>query len=257
MHELAQACAASLFAGLMDSIVGGGGLILLPAMFALFPRADAATLLGTNKCAAAFGTGTAALRYLCRVKLRYAVLVPGVLAAILGALLGARAALLLDTEILRRALPILLVLIFGYTVVHKDLGQIHQPSRGTRREVAIACSIGLLMGAYDGLFGPGTGTLFLFLMVRFLGRDFLHAAAESKVLNLAGNLGALALFATSGRVWWHLGLPMLIANIAGSLIGTSVALRFGTKFVRMVFIVVVGLLILRTTYDAYFAAPSV
>ena len=253
MFELAEACVASLFAGLMDAIVGGGGLILLPAMFTLYPSADSATLLGTNKCAAVFGTGTAALRFLFRVQLRLSVLVPALVAAVLGAVLGARAALLLDTMLLRRALPILLLLILIYTISRKDLGQVHRPIPCPRRELVITCAIALMMGAYDGLFGPGTGTLFLFLLVRCLGRDFLHAAAEAKVLNLGGNLGALAVFAASGRVWWQLGLPMLVANVVGSLIGTSVALRFGTQFVRMVFIVVVGLLVLRTSYDAYFA----
>ncbi len=253
MTELMPLCGASLLAGLMDSIVGGGGLILLPAMFALFPTADAANLLGTNKCAGAFGTGTAALRYARRVELNYRVLVPAALLAVIGALLGARAALLLDTMMLRRALPVMLILVLAYTLARKDLGHADKPAPRARGEVAIACAIGFVMGAYDGLFGPGAGALFLFLLVRFLGYDFLRASAAAKILNLGGNLGALALFAASGRVWWHLGVPMLIANVAGSLVGTSLALRLGTRFVRLAFILIVGAPILRTGYDAYFA----
>ena len=253
MTDLFPLCAASLLAGLMDAIVGGGGLILLPAMFALFPTADAANLLGTNKCAGAFGTGAAALRYARRVELNYRLLAPAALMAVVGALLGARAALLIDAMMLRRALPVMLVLVLAYTLVRKDLGHVAKPALPARRELAVACAIGFVMGAYDGLFGPGAGALFLFLLVRFLGYDFLRASAAAKILNLGGNLGALALFAASGRVWWHLGVPMLIANVTGSLLGTTIALRLGTRFVRLAFILIVGALILRTAYDAYLA----
>lgn len=251
MADLLPLCVASLAAGLMDSIVGGGGLILLPAMFALLPTADAGHLLGTNKCAGAFGTGTAALRYARRVELNHRVLLPAALVAALGALVGARVALLLDTLVLRRALPVMLVLVLAYTLTRKDLGQVDRPSLRDKGELRAAATIAFVMGTYDGLFGPGAGALFLFLLVRFLGYDFLRASAAAKILNLGGNLGALALFAASGRVWWQLGIPMLVANVAGSLLGSSMALRFGTRFVRVVFLLVVAALIVRTGYDAY------
>ena len=121
------------------------------------------------------------------------------------------------------------------------------------REALGASAIGLLIGAYDGFFGPGTGSFFIFLLVRGLGYDFLHASAAAKLLNLATNAAALALFSAKGHVWWHLGLPMAVANIAGSLVGTRLALKHGAGFVRGVFIVVVGALILKTARDAFFA----
>jgi uncharacterized membrane protein YfcA len=111
--------------------------------------------------------------------------------------------------------------------------------------------MGLMVGFYDGFFGPGTGSFFVFLMVRWLGYDFLNASASAKLLNTATNLAALLLFALKGHVWWHLALPMAVANIIGSLLGTHLALKHGTGFVRTVFIGVVSALILKTAYDAF------
>ena len=120
-----------------------------------------------------------------------------------------------------------------------------------RGALVIACSIGGLLGWYDGFFGPGTGSFFIFLLVRFLGYDFLNASAGAKLLNVATNLAALALFTAKGHVWWQVGGVMALANVAGSLIGSRLALRHGAGFVRWVFIAVVGLLILKTGHDAF------
>ena len=114
-----------------------------------------------------------------------------------------------------------------------------------------ACLIGAVIGWYDGFFGPGTGSFFIFLFVRFLGYDFLNASASAKLLNVATNIAAITLFALKGHVWWHLGLMMAIANMAGSLIGSHLALKHGTGFVRWVFVVVVSLLIIKTGLTAF------
>ena len=115
----------------------------------------------------------------------------------------------------------------------------------------IASGIGAVIGFYDGFFGPGTGSFFVFLLVRVLGYDFLHASASAKLLNTASNLAAIVLFALKGHVWWHFVVAMAVANILGSLAGTHLALKHGTGFVRSVFIVVVSALILKTSYDAF------
>ena len=125
------------------------------------------------------------------------------------------------------------------------------PRHTQARETALACAIGAVIGWYDGFFGPGTGSFFIFLFVRLLGYDFLNASASAKLLNVATNLAAIALFAMKGHVWWQIGLVMAVANVAGSLIGTRLALKHGAGFVRGVFIVVVGALILKTGYDAF------
>ena len=242
---------ASLLAGGIDSIVGGGGLILVPALFAVYPNAAPATLFGTNKSASVWGTSIATVQYSRRVQMRWAVLGPAAGAALVGSFLGAWAVTLIDPGFLRRALPLILLAVLLYTLAKKDLGRTHTPRHTQGRETLLACAIGLVIGWYDGFFGPGTGSFFIFLFVRLLGYDFLIASAAAKLLNVATNIAAIALFAAKGHVWWHIGLVMAAANVTGSLIGTRLALKHGAGFVRGVFIVVVGALILKTGYDAF------
>ncbi len=242
---------AALLAGLIDSIVGGGGLILVPALFSAYPDAMPATLFGTNKSASICGTSVAALQYSRRVQLPWARLLPAAAAAFTGSLAGAWMVTVADPSLLRKMLPFILLALFLYTLAKKDLGGLHAPCHTAKRETFIASTIGLMIGWYDGFFGPGTGSLLVFFFVRLLGYDFLHASAAAKLLNVATNLSALMIFISKGYIWWRLGLLMAVANIAGSLIGSRLALKHGAGFVRVVFIVVVGALILKTTYDAF------
>jgi uncharacterized membrane protein YfcA len=154
-------------------------------------------------------------------------------------------------DYLRKALPLVLVIVLIYTLARKELGRHHTPRFAGKREVLVAGSIGAVIGFYDGFFGPGTGSFFVFLLVRLLGYDFLHASASAKLLNTASNLAAILLFALKGHVWWHFVLAMAVANVLGSLAGTHLALKHGTGFVRGVFILVVSALILKTSYDAF------
>lgn len=251
MLELSLLAIASLTAGLVDAIVGGGGLILVPTLFAVFPSAAPATLFGTNKGAAVWGTAWAAAQYSRRVQMPWATLLPAALAALLGSFAGAWAVTWVDPGYLRRALPFVLLAVLLYTLIKKDMGREHAPCLEGHRQTAVASGIGLGLGAYDGFFGPGTGSFFVFLFVRFLGFDFLNASASAKLLNTATNVAALTLFAWKGHVWWHLALVMALANVVGSVIGTRLALRLGSGFVRVFFILVVTLLILKTGYDSY------
>lgn len=241
---------ASLFAGLVDAIVGGGGLILVPALFATFPAAAPATLFGTNKSASIWGTSLAAHQFSRRVRLVWPVLLPALACAFFGSLIGAWTVTLVDPAFLRRSLPLILLAVLLYTLKKKDLGTQSQTLHTQRTEALLMSAIALVIGFYDGFFGPGTGSFFVFLFVRLLGYDFLQASANAKFLNVATNLSAVGLFAFKGHVWWHLGIAMAIANMAGSLIGTRLALRHGAGFVRKVFILVVAALILKTGHDA-------
>jgi hypothetical protein len=249
MLDLLLVAAASGLAGFIDAIVGGGGLVLVPALFSVYPNASPPTLLGTNKGASVWGTAWATGQYARRVKLRWRRLAPAVLLALLGSLAGAWGVSHVDPGGLRRALPFVLLAVLLYTVWRKDLGRHHVPRFAGRHEIGVAAVIGLTIGFYDGFFGPGTGSFLVFLFVRVLGYDFLHASASAKLLNVATNLAALALFASQGHVWWPVALTMAVTNIAGSLLGTRLALKHGSGFVRVAFIVVVGLLILKTGYD--------
>jgi uncharacterized membrane protein YfcA len=242
---------ASLLAGFVDSIVGGGGLILVPAMFAVFPHTHPATLFGINKGAAVLGTAAATVQYARRVDMPWRSLLPAAAAAFIGAMAGAWTVTVISPDFLRRALPFVLGAVLAYTLMRKDLGHAHDPAFAGRRLTAAASLMGAVIGFYDGFFGPGTGSFFVFLFVRWLGFDFLHASASAKLLNTASNLAALLLFALKGHVWWHYALVMALANVVGSLAGTRLALKHGSGFVRWVFIVVVGALILKTTYDAW------
>jgi uncharacterized protein len=242
---------ASLLAGLVDSIVGGGGLILVPALFATFPGAPPATLFGTNKSASVWGTAIATAQYARRVQMRWASVLPATVAGFVGAFAGAWVVTLLDAGFLRRLLPFILLVLLIYTLAKKDMGRTHAPHHTIRTEALLASGVGALIGFYDGFFGPGTGSFLVFLFVRVLGYDFLNASASAKLVNTATNLAALILFAAKGHVWWHFALVMAVANIAGSLIGTRLALRHGAGFVRGVFILVVGGLILKTGHDAF------
>ena len=242
---------ASLLAGFVDAIVGGGGLILLPALFATFASAPPATLLGTNKSAAFWGTAMATWQYSRRVQVPWQAMLPGAAAGFVGSFLGAWAVTLVSPDFLRKLLPLVMVAVLAYTLARKDLGMHHTPRFQDRAEQLLVCAIGLVIGLYDGFFGPGTGSFFVFAFVRLLGYDFLNASVSAKLLNLATNVSAIILFAMKGHIWWHFMVPLAIANVAGSMLGTYMALRHGTGFVRAIFILVVGVLILKTGYDAF------
>jgi uncharacterized membrane protein YfcA len=243
---------ASLLAGFVDAIVGGGGLILVPTLFAAYPIAAPATLLGTNKGASIWGSLFAGWQYSRRVEIRWHTLLPALALALTGSLFGAWLVTVVSSEFLRQSLPVILALILCYTLVRKELGHYHAPRFQGRKEMWAMSAIGLVIGFYDGFFGPGTGSFLVFIFVRWLGYDFLNASASAKVLNVATNFAAVALFAAKGHIWWHLVLPMALANVAGSLLGTRLAMKHGSGFVRVMFIVVVGALILKTSYDAYY-----
>ena len=249
--EMLVVSLASMMAGFVDSIVGGGGLVLVPALFAVFPSAHPATLFGTNKGASIWGTGIATVQYSNRVRMPWHALAPAALTGFVASLAGAWLVTVVSPEFLRKVMPLVLVLVLAYTLWKKELGKQHLPRYSGRQERLTAMAIGGVIGFYDGFFGPGTGSFFVFFLVRLLGYDFLHASACAKLLNTATNLAALVLFALKGHVWWHFALVMALANVVGSLAGTHMALKHGTGFVRGVFIVVVSALILKTSYDAF------
>ena len=252
MLELATVALASLLAGFIDAVAGGGGLVLVPALFSTFPGASPATLMGTNKGAAIWGTGWATLQYVKRVQLPWRRLMPAAVLAGVGSFAGAWVLTLVNPDGLRKALPLVLLAVLVYTLAKKDLGREHKPRFTGRAEMAVAGGIALAVGFYDGFFGPGTGSFFVFLFVRLLGYDFLHASATSKLMNLLTNAFAIALFVSKGHIWWHVAAVMAVTNVAGSLLGTRLALKHGAGFVRGVFVIVVGALILKTAWDAFF-----
>lgn len=242
---------AAFFAGFVDSIVGGGGLVQVPALFSFFPGTPPATLLGTNKFAGVWGTTVAARNYLRQVKVRWAMLVPAAAMAFLFSFGGAYLVTHIPPTHLRKALPFVLVAVAIYTFKKKDFGSADRPLFSGNKEIWLAMLVGAGIGFYDGFFGPGTGSFFMFLFVRFFGYDFLRASAVAKVLNVACNAAALSWFGFSGHVLWILGGLMAVCGIGGSLLGTHLAIKHGTGFVRKMFLFVVICLICKTSYDGF------
>ena len=251
MIDIVMVAAASALAGFVDAVVGGGGLVLVPALFATYPNALPATLFGTNKGGAIWGTAWAAVQFARRVTLARLTMAWGMAGALAGSFGGAWLVTLVSAKPLKQALPFVLLAILIYTVAKKQLGREHTPRLQGNAEALTAGLIGLGIGFYDGFFGPGTGSFFVFLFVRLLGYDFLHASAAAKCLNTATNFAALVLFAWTGHIWWHVAAVLAVANVAGSLLGTRLALARGAGFVRIVFIVVVSALILKTAWDSF------
>ncbi|WP_414039173.1 TSUP family transporter [Acidithiobacillus sp. M4-SHS-6] len=242
---------AAGLAGFVDAIVGGGGLILLPALFAAFPQAVPASLLGTNKAGAIWGTGAAFLSYARRVHIPWKTVLPTALASLTGAVLGADLVSSINDDAFRKALPLVLTVVFLYTLLHRQMGQLHRPRFSQRTAIILGTVSGLSIGFYDGFLGPGTGSFLVFVFILVFGFDFLHAGASAKIVNFSSNLAALTLFASKSLVFWHLALFLAICNMLGSLMGTRMAMTHGTVFVRRLFIVVVLLLIGKTAWDAF------
>lgn len=242
---------AAFFAGFVDSIVGGGGLIQVPALFSFMPGTAPATLLGTNKMAGIWGTTVAATRYMKTVSLRWSMVAPAAFMAFAFSFAGAFLVTHIPPTYLRKALPFILVAVAVYTFKKKEFGADNKPVFSGSKETYMAMLVGAGIGFYDGFFGPGTGSFFMFLFVRIFGYDFLRASAAAKVLNVACNTAALIWFGYSGHVLWMLGLTMAVCGVGGSILGSHLAIKHGTSFVRKMFLGVVVALICKTTYDGF------
>ena len=244
---------AALFAGLVDAVVGGGGLIQLPALFSVLPQTVPASLFGTNKFSAIWGTLFAARTYARKISVEWGTAIPASGAALLFSFAGAWLVTAFPPDLIRKTLPFLLLAVAIYVAIRKDFGASHVPRFSGARETWMALATGAGIGFYDGFFGPGTGSFLLFLFVRFFGFDFLGASAVAKIVNVACNFAALIWFGYAGHVLWQLGLLMAICNICGAMIGTRVALKEGSVFIRKAFLAVVGALILKTARDAFWS----
>jgi uncharacterized membrane protein YfcA len=241
---------AAFTAGLIDAMVGGGGLIQIPALFAVYPGAPPATLLGTSKFAGLFGTISAVVRYSRKVVIPWRALLPLALLALLLSVGGARLASIVRPEIFRPLVPIMLLAVLIYVLWRKDLGGEHTPRGFAGSHHVVGAVLIAAVGFYDGFFGPGAGSLLIFVFVRCYGYDFLHAGASARVINVAAAAAALSYFASHGLVLWHVGAAMAVCNVVGAIVGARLALRGGSAFVRQAFIVIVSLLVLRTAWTA-------
>jgi uncharacterized membrane protein YfcA len=237
--------AASFFAGFIDSIAGGGGLIQLPALLIGLPKSETAEVLGTNKLSSIFGTSTAAALYRKQIKPDPKVLLAMGLPALLGSAGGAMLASKIPTSSMRPMVLVLLIIVAVYTWFKPDLGKFENLRHLPKRRIQIAALAGVIIGFYDGIFGPGTGSFLMLILVASLGYAFITASAIAKVVNVATNVGAIFVFGINGDVIWQIGIIMGVANISGAIIGARLAIKGGSTLVRKVFLLVTVALIVK------------
>lgn len=241
--------AGAFLAGLIDAVVGGGGLVQLPLLIAVMPGTPIPILFGTNKLSSIAGTASAAWQYSRRIRIPWDLALPASTAALLGAAGGAAVVSFLPSAALRPLVLIMLLLVGTYTWFKPDFGKDHRPPMIVKARRSAAAMMGLLIGFYDGFFGPGTGSFLIFGFVRLFGLDMLHASAASKFVNLATNFAALCFFLMHDGALWKLGLTMACANILGAQIGTRLAVRHGNRFIRLLLLLVVAVLIMKLSWD--------
>ena len=238
---LVALCIAAAMAGWVDAVSGGGGLLQLPALLVAFPSAEPVEALGTNKVSSVLGTAAATATYARKAPPDVRTALPMAVAAFIGAGLGALVASRVPAEAFRPIIVVLLIAVWLWTLL--------SPRMGHRRHYAVAIAAGLAIGFYDGILGPGTGSFLLIVLVAGLGYSFLNASSTAKVVNLGTNVAAIIVFGITGSILWLLGLLMGLCNMAGAIIGARMAIRRGSGFVRIVFLAVVGVLILRLAWD--------
>lgn len=235
-------------AGVVDSIAGGGGLLSVPAYLAagLPPH----YVLGTNKFSSGFGTFFATLHYHQHRLIDIRVALLSAAFALGGSFLGANAVLLIDPAFLRYLLIVLIPVLAVFTLSNRSLGQTNHSHHQTRqRKYSLAALAGLLIGFYDGFFGPGTGTFLILFYTLALKYDFVTANANTKVVNLASNIAAMAAFIINGKIVYAVGIPAAAAGIAGNILGAKLVIKRGASIIRPIFILALALLLIKIIYD--------
>lgn len=253
LYTLAFLAVAAFSAGLIDAIAGGGGLIQLPALMIGLAKSETVVILGTNKVPSIFGTSASALMYRRNIKTDSKLLFTMALPAFLGSMGGASLASYIPTEVLKPLVVFLLIAVLIYTWKRPQLGQLELLRQSEPLRLKIAAIAALIIGFYDGLIGPGTGSFLVLTLVAILGFAFLSASAIAKVVNVATNLGAIVIFGANGEIFWKIGLTLAIANVAGGLIGAHLALKGGSNLVRKVFMGVTLALIIKVALDTFAA----
>lgn len=241
---------AAAGAGWIDAVVGGGGLLQLPAL--LMAGVTPVQALATNKLAAVFGTASAAVTYGRGTKFDREVALPAGALAVLCAGLGASAAAAISADVLRPAVMVVLLGVAAFVTLRPSFGALPHPHLRTRARTTTAIAVsGVVIAFYDGIMGPGTGTFLIIAFTTVLGLDFVHASATAKIINTGTNLGALVVFAWQGHILWALGLGMAVCNIAGAQAGARTALRRGSGFVRIVLLCVVVAMVARLGWQQF------
>ena len=242
---------AMFASGFIDAIAGGGGLIQTPAMLLSFPDRNPVEVVATSKTAAFFGTTTAAIQYRKFIKTDPKLLIAMVIPAFIGAAFGALFASRISAESFKSSIFFMMIAIFIYTLFKPDLGKVHVEKHPPKKMMVIGSIAACLIGFYDGLIGPGTGTMLMIALVAIMGFAFVGASAIAKVVNATTNLASIIVIGFSLGIMWKLGLVLAVANLAGGYMGSHMAIKKGSSFIRIFYLIVTALLILRLGYSLY------
>lgn len=245
-------CLAAFFAGFIDAIVGGGGLIQTPMGLILLPNLPVSTVIGSLKIPSFSGTAFAAYQYMKKVVINWRILGIMMLLAFPSAFLGSTLLTYVSNDFMKPLLLVVLSLLAIYTYAKKNFGQHQAKDLSPRTQILNAVGISFVVGFYDGFIGPGTGSFLVVAFIALMGFDFLHASANAKMVNLATNFGSICLFMLKGKIIWAIALPMAVSNAIGGWIGAKLAINRGNKFIRIFFLLVVIGTLIRFAYDVFF-----
>ena len=244
-------CLASFVAGFVDAIVGGGGLIQTPIALVLLPNISIASVIGTLKIPGFSGTSMAAYQYLKTTKVNWSLFLIMAFVSFGFAYLGSSLLNIMQNDFMKPLLFLVLILLLLYTYFKKDFGQFQIEKLTHKQTYIYGIVICVFLGFYDGFIGPGTGSLLIMAFIAILGFDFLQANMYAKLVNLATNFGSITLFVLKGKIIWTIAIPMALCNVTGSWLGARLAISKGNGFIRIFFLIVVGIALLRFGFDVF------
>jgi len=250
--EIILLCVVAFAAGFIDAVSGGGGLIQTPAVLILLSRYPVANAIATIKIPSFSGTSMAALQYARKVKLDYKRLVVMIVIAFWSAYAGSKLLTMISNQFMKPLLLVVLIVVAVYTYINKNFGAHTQKDHSSIHQWLYSILISMVIGFYDGFIGPGAGSFFILAFISILGYDFLTASANAKFVNLATNLGSMIFFIITKKIIYAITIPMAICNALGGLLGARFAILRGNAFIRIFFLIVVCLAILRFAYDVLF-----
>jgi len=251
--EIILLCLVAFVAGFVDAIAGGGGLIQVPMGIVLLPQYPVATVIGTLKIPAFSGTSIAAVQYAKKVRVNYTLLGVMMAIAFIAAFSGSKLLTLVHNDYMKPILLVILIAVAIYTYSNKKFGTHTHKAHSPKQQWMYAMLISLIIGFYDGFIGPGAGSFLMIAFISLLGFDFLKASANAKFVNLATNFGSICLFAITGKIVLKIAIPMAVCNAVGGALGARLAIFKGNKFIRIFFLFIVCLTIIRFAYDVFFS----
>lgn len=238
---------SAFFGGFIDSIAGGGGIITVPVLMAANIPPHIA--LATNKLQGTFGSFTAALNFAKKGLVDIKKVFIGVLFTFIGAIIGTYSVTLINVDFLKKLIPIMLFLIFLYIIFSPKIGELDKKEILDKKVFYI--TFGIILGFYDGFFGPGTGTFWAIAIVTLLGLNLKSATAQTKIMNFTSNIASLIVFIFTVKIYWIVGLVMALGQTLGSILGSNLVIKKEVKFIKTIFLIVVAATILKIIYDNF------